>query len=317
MGGTGGDGRHRRASKRVSDATTRRLFDHDPLFAVLRALDAFATPSAPVREELVFAALAIPLAIRAVGWPRLPERVPESLKHAAGGSRRLHLAGHSWRRLDAELARYDAWWRSLPPSERASSSAKKTPLNETADDAWVADWCFWSAAAASAQLALRDYSPSTRGVLFDSFALTHLPALTTQRGATDKDARRRRGRERSNDENVVIELSDADFRRRCPRRWRDWRDVWPSRREGQGQVPGRVRRRRVAECSITSATPCASFAWCSRLGGCAGHGGGVRRGEVRRTGRRRRRGRAARVGVMARDSAVVDYNRRDEETIDG
>ena len=216
VGGTGGDGRHRRASKRVSDATTRRLFDHDPLFAVLRALDAFATPSAPVREELVFAALAIPLAIRAVGWPRLPERVPESLKHAAGGSRRLHLAGHSWRRLDAELARYDAWWRSLPPSERASSSAKKTPLNETADDAWVADWCFWSAAAASAQLALRDYSPSTRGVLFDSFALTHLPALTTQRGATDKDARRRRGRERSNDENVVIELSDADFRKTLP-----------------------------------------------------------------------------------------------------
>ena len=103
-----------RASKRVSDATTRRLFDHDPLFAVLRALDAFATPTAPVREELVFAALAIPLAIRAVGWPRLPERVPESLKHAAGGSRRLHLAGDSWRRLDAELARYDAWWRSLP-----------------------------------------------------------------------------------------------------------------------------------------------------------------------------------------------------------
>ena len=200
-----------------SDATTRRLFDRDPLFAVLRALDAFATPSSPVCEELVFAALAIPLAIRAVGWPRLPERVPESLKHAAGGSRRLHLAGHSWRRLDAELARYDAWWRSLPPSERASSSAKKTtPLNETADDAWVADWCFWSAAAASAQLALRDYSPSTRGVLFDSFALTHLPALTTQRRATDKDARRRRGRERSNDENVVIELSDADFRKTLP-----------------------------------------------------------------------------------------------------
>ena len=300
VGGTGGDGRHRRASKRVSDATTRRLFDRDPLFAVLRALDAFATPSSPVREELVFAALAIPLAIRAVGWPRLPERVPESLKHAAGSSRRPHLAGHSWRRLEAELARYDAWWRSLPPSERASSSdaelarydawwweeragngwweallkmeeqmredmirqgllslsweermemsrkfdrsdacktrtvtrpsssAKKTtPLNETASkasktlnetayDAWVPDWCFWSAAAASAQLALRDYSPSTRGVLFDSFALTHLPALTTQRGATDKDARRRRGRERSNDENVVIELSDADFRKTLP-----------------------------------------------------------------------------------------------------
>ena len=58
--------------------------------------------------------MAIPLAIRAVGWPRLPERVPESLKHAAGSH--LHLAGHSWRRLDAELARYDAWWRSLPPS---------------------------------------------------------------------------------------------------------------------------------------------------------------------------------------------------------
>ena len=97
------------------------------------------------------------------------------------------------------------------------STKKTTPLNETADDAWVPDWCFWSAAAASAQLALRDYSPSTRGVLFDSFALTHLPAaLTTQSGATDKDARRRRGSERSIDENVVIELSDADFRKTLP-----------------------------------------------------------------------------------------------------
>ena len=88
-------------------------------------------------------------------------------------------------------------------------------MNETADDAWVADWCVWSAAAASAQLALRDYSPSTRNVLFDSFALMHLPALTSsQRSA--KDGQRRGRRERSNDGNVVIELSDADFRKTLP-----------------------------------------------------------------------------------------------------
>ena len=211
MGGTGGDGRHRRASKRVSDATTRRLFDRDPLFAVLRALDAFATPTAPVGEELVYAALATPLAIRAVGWPRLPERVPESLK---GVFDRRRVGARSWRRLDAELARYDAWWRSLPSSERASSSANNK--NTTADDAWVNDWCVWSAAAASAQLALRDYSPSTRGALFDSFALTHLPALTTtRRGVKDEETRRRR-RERSSDGDVVVELSDAEFRKTLP-----------------------------------------------------------------------------------------------------
>ncbi len=199
--------RHRRASKRVSDATTRRLFERDPLFAVLRALDAFATPTAPVGEELVYAALATPLAIRAVGWPRLPERVPESSK---GVFDRRRVGVRSWRRLDAELARYDAWWRSLPSSERASSSANNKYT--TADNAWVADWCVWSAAAASAQLALRDYSPSTRGALFDSFALTHLPALTTLRGVKDEDERRRR-RERSNDGDVVVELSDAEFRK--------------------------------------------------------------------------------------------------------
>ena len=207
-GSRAGDGRHRRASKRVSDATTRRLFERDPLFAVLRALDAFATPTAPVGEELVYAALATPLAIRAVGWPRLPERVPESLK---GVFDRRRVGVRSWRRLDAELARYDAWWRSLPSSERASSSANNKYT--TADDAWVNDWCVWSAAAASAQLALRDYSPSTRGALFDSFALTHLPALTTtRRGVKDEETRRRR-RERSSDGDVVVELSDAEFRK--------------------------------------------------------------------------------------------------------
>ena len=212
-GSRAGDGRHRRASKRVSDATTRRLFERDPLFAVLRALDAFATPTAPVGEELVYAALATPLAIRAVGWPRLPERVPESLKGVTGveGRYRRRVGVRSWRRLDAELARYDAWWRSLPSSERASSSANNK--NTTADDAWVNDWCVWSAAAASAQLALRDYSPSTRGALFDSFALTHLPALTTtRRGVKDEETRRRR-RERSSDGDVVVELSDAEFRK--------------------------------------------------------------------------------------------------------
>ena len=210
-GSRAGDGRHRRASKRVSDATTRRLFERDPLFAVLRALDAFATPTAPVGEELVYAALATPLAIRAVGWPRLPERVPESLK---GVFDRRRVGVRSWRRLDAELARYDAWWRSLPSSERASSSANNK--NTTADDAWVNDWCVWSAAAASAQLALRDYSPSTRGALFDSFALTHLPALTTtRRGVKDEETRRQR-RERSNDGDVVVELSDAEFRKTLP-----------------------------------------------------------------------------------------------------
>ena len=210
-GSRAGDGRHRRASKRVSDATTRRLFERDPLFAVLRALDAFATPTAPVGEELVYAALATPLAIRAVGWPRLPERVPESFK---GVFDRRRVGVRSWRRLDAELARYDAWWRSLPSSERASSSANNK--NTTADDAWVNDWCVWSAAAASAQLALRDYSPSTRGALFDSFALTHLPALTRgQRGVKDEETRRRR-RERSSDGDVVVELSDAEFRKTLP-----------------------------------------------------------------------------------------------------
>ena len=208
VGSRAGDGRHRRASKRVSDATTRRLFERDPLFAVLRALDAFATPTAPVGEELVYAALATPLAIRAVGWPRLPERVPESLK---GVFDRRRVGVRSWRRLDAELARYDAWWRLLPSSERASSSANNKYT--TADDAWVNDWCVWSAAAASAQLALRDYSPSTRGALFDSFALTHLPALTTtRRGVKDEETRRRR-RERSSDGDVVVELSDAEFRK--------------------------------------------------------------------------------------------------------
>ena len=215
-GGTG-DGRHRRASKRVSDAATRRLFDRDPLFATLRALDSFATPSAPVGEELVFAALATPLAIRAVGWPRLPERVPESVKRAAGAT-----LASSWRRLDAELATYDAWWRSLPSSERASVKTSKrqkfrlkTAESNAESNAWVEDWCVWSAAAASAQLALRDYSPSTRNVLFDSFALMHLPALTSsQRSA--KDGQRRGRRERSNDGDVVFDVSDADFRKTMP-----------------------------------------------------------------------------------------------------
>ena len=61
--------RHKRASKRVSDATTNEVFETDPMFRVLRALDATASPSEPASDALVYAALAAPFALKKLGWP--------------------------------------------------------------------------------------------------------------------------------------------------------------------------------------------------------------------------------------------------------
>jgi tRNA nucleotidyltransferase/poly(A) polymerase len=207
----GHDGRHRRASKRVSDATTDRLFERDPFFAMLRAVDRFATITNPASEELVFAALAAPLAIRSDGWPHMPKHVPDEVKRLVG------MGG-----METELARYDSWWRSLPAGERAAMT-KKTKNNKDGfvdgggDGgkglvSWAKDWCAWSLSVVNAQLALRDYSPSTRGTLFNSFAVMHLPALTSRAAVSALGDGRKGRREHSNGDGV-IGLSDADFRK--------------------------------------------------------------------------------------------------------
>ena len=77
---------------------------------------------------------------------------------------------------------------------------------------WAKDWCAWSLSVVNAQLALRDYSPSTRGTLFNSFAVMHLPALTSRAAVSALGDGRKGRREHSNGDGV-IGLSDADFRK--------------------------------------------------------------------------------------------------------
>ena len=122
VGGTGAtDGTARvQTRERRDDATASTAI----LFAVLRALDALPPRARPYARSCVcrFGDPAGHSGRRVAALTRTRPRVVET---RGGGQRRLHLAGHSWRRLDAELARYDAWWRSLPLFRTRVLSAKK------------------------------------------------------------------------------------------------------------------------------------------------------------------------------------------------
>ena len=113
--------RHKRASKRVSDATTDAVFERDPLFRVLRALDATATPSEPASDELVHAALAAPFAVKKVGWPpTTPEggRIADAVRDAVGAA--------------AVRAYDDAAGRSDPTDERLARRVERLAANANA-----------------------------------------------------------------------------------------------------------------------------------------------------------------------------------------
>ena len=113
--------RHKRASKRVSDATTDVVFERDPLFRVLRALDATATPSEPASDELVHAALAAPFAVKKVGWPpTTPEggRIADAVRDAVGAA--------------AVRAYDDAAGRSDPTDERLARRVERLAANADA-----------------------------------------------------------------------------------------------------------------------------------------------------------------------------------------
>lgn len=60
--------KRRVAAAAASDAA----FERDPMFRVLAALDKTCTPQKPASEELVYACLAAPFAIRHAGWPVPP-----------------------------------------------------------------------------------------------------------------------------------------------------------------------------------------------------------------------------------------------------
>ena len=218
--------RHKRASKRVSDATTDAVFENDPLFRVLRALDATATPSEPASDELVHAALAAPFAVKKVGWPpTTPEggRFADAVRDAVGAAAMRaydDAAGRSdptderlARRVERLAANANANAKGKDGRKRRTKTKKKieTDVREgaegegasdgsaslTAEERWRLGWVAWTEEAAHVARVMREdyHVPANPHATLSSAVITaHLPIVRADAIAAERDRDRDRDR---------------------------------------------------------------------------------------------------------------------------